>query len=64
MEMIPVIDKETCTGCEECVEACPPLAITMEEGVAVINEKICEECGECVDECPEGAITLPRARHG
>ena len=57
--MIPVIDKVKCTGCEECVEACPPLAISMKEGKACIDEKLCEECGECVSACPEEAISLP-----
>ena len=55
--MIPVIDKEKCTGCEDCVEVCPPQAIEMEDGKAVIDERLCEECGECVPECPEKAIT-------
>ena len=56
--MIPVIDPEKCTGCEDCVDACPPLAISMVEGKAVINERFCEECSECIEECEEGAISL------
>ena len=58
--VIPVIDAGLCNACEECVEACPPQAIAMKDGLAVINERFCEECGECVDECPEDAISLPR----
>ncbi|MBM2817375.1 MAG: 4Fe-4S ferredoxin iron-sulfur binding domain protein [Ignavibacteria bacterium] len=58
--MIPVIDKDVCDGCKDCVEACPPEVISMVDGKAVIDESLCEECGECVDECPSGAITLPR----
>jgi ferredoxin len=56
--VIPVIDKDKCNGCEDCVEACPPQAISMNDGKAVINERFCEECSECIDECPEGAISL------
>lgn len=58
--MIPVIDKDKCTGCEDCFESCPPQAIEMKEGKAFIVEKLCEECGECVKVCPEKAISLPR----
>jgi Fe-S-cluster-containing hydrogenase component 2 len=54
---IPKINKEECTGCEECVEACPAEAITMKDDVAVINDAECTECGACVDECPAEAIT-------
>ena len=57
--MIPVIDLEECTGCENCMEVCPPEAITMADDKAVINEALCEECGECVPECPTEAISLP-----
>jgi ferredoxin len=58
--MIPVVIRDRCTGCEDCVEVCPSQGITMEDGIAVIHERLCEECGVCVDECPEGAIMLPR----
>jgi len=54
---IPKVNKDECTGCEECVEACPAEAITMQDDVAVINEDECTECGACVDACPAEAIT-------
>jgi len=57
--VIPLIDEEKCIGCENCVEACPPMAIYMDDGKARINDQLCEECGECVPECPEKAITIP-----
>lgn len=60
--MIPVIDKDKCTGCGDCVEVCPPQAIDMVDTKAVISERLCEECGECVPECPEKAISLPREK--
>ena len=58
--MIPVVHRDRCTGCGDCVEVCPSQGIEMVEGIAVIDERLCEECGVCVDECPEGAIALPR----
>ena len=60
LDLIPVIDKDKCTGCGDCREACPPQAIEMKEEKAVIVEKFCEECGECVKACPEKAISLPK----
>jgi len=62
--VIPVVDPAKCTGCEDCVEVCPPQCISMADGRAAIEERFCEECGECVDECEEGAITLPATRRG
>lgn len=56
--MTAVVDKETCTGCEACVDACPTGAIEMQDGKAVVNEDECTDCGACVDECPTGAIEL------
>ncbi|MCX6154141.1 MAG: 4Fe-4S binding protein [Candidatus Kapabacteria bacterium] len=57
--MIPKIKLDECTGCEDCLESCPPEVISMVNGKAKIEEALCEECGACVDECPEGAIYLP-----
>ncbi len=54
---IPKIDKNMCTGCEECVDNCPAEAISMEGNVAVIAADACTECGECVEVCPAEAIT-------
>lgn len=54
---IPVVKKEECTGCEECVEECPAEAISMQGDVAVINPDECTECSACVDTCPAEAIT-------
>ena len=57
--MIPVIDREKCTGCGECVEECPPRAIILDGEKAAIDPDLCEECGECVPACPEKAISIP-----
>ncbi len=54
-----LIDKETCTGCESCISACPFGALSMKEGIAVVDEK-CTFCGACVDVCPVSAITLEK----
>jgi len=54
-----LIDKDTCTGCESCISACPFGALSMKEGIAVVDEK-CTFCGAFVDVCPVSAITLEK----
>lgn len=56
--MAAVVDREKCTGCESCVEACPLDAISMQDGVAVVDESTCGDCGACVDACPVEAISM------
>jgi len=51
------IDAEACTGCRQCVPACPYGAIVMEEKQAVLTED-CIFCGACVESCKFGAIIL------
>ncbi|MFO7822238.1 MAG: 4Fe-4S binding protein [Lentisphaeria bacterium] len=55
--MPAVVDKETCTGCENCVEVCPVDAISMNDGKAEVDDS-CIDCGQCVDECPVDAISM------
>lgn len=57
--MAAKVDKEQCTGCGTCVEACPLEAIKLENEKAVVDEETCTECGSCVSECPLEAISLP-----
>ncbi len=56
--MTAIIDKEKCTGCGECVEACPLDAIELQDGLAVVDEDTCSDCGACVDVCPVEAIAV------
>jgi ferredoxin len=62
--MIPIIDKENCTGCGNCVEVCPPRAISFQNEKAYIEDDFCEECGFCVAECPVETISLPFPLYG
>ena len=55
--MPAIVDKNTCTGCEACVSACPTEAIVMKDGKATITDA-CVDCGACVQECPVEAIKM------
>jgi len=44
-----------CTGCGECVGACPFFALEVVGQIAVIAEN-CTACGACLSACPEGAL--------
>ena len=51
------VELDKCTGCGECVSACPLDAIVITDGKAVIDDS-CAECGACVDVCPNKALVL------
>jgi Na+-translocating ferredoxin:NAD+ oxidoreductase subunit B len=53
-----VVEIDTCTGCEECVDRCQMDAITIVEDKAQIDLGRCIGCGVCVYHCPTDAITL------
>ncbi|QTA81721.1 4Fe-4S ferredoxin iron-sulfur binding domain-containing protein [Desulfonema limicola] len=64
---IPEINKETCTGCGKCVEACPVEAMSLVSSNnpdkpkikhARLNQDICLGCGVCVRVCPQDSIHL------
>ena len=53
-----VVDSETCTGCEACIDRCQTRAIRAEGEKVGIEEKWCIGCGLCVSACPVDAISL------
>lgn len=53
------IEKDSCSGCKSCVDACPSSAITCPADVAIVNEAECIDCGACVDACPSSALKMP-----
>ncbi|MBN1898755.1 MAG: DUF362 domain-containing protein [Spirochaetes bacterium] len=57
--LTPVVKKDKCIGCGECVNWCPGEAIKVIDTKAKIDAKLCIGCGECIGACPERAINLP-----
>ncbi len=48
--------REKCSGCGECILACPYKAIERVEGKAQVNVALCQGCGTCVGACLAKAI--------
>lgn len=58
------IDPLLCTGCGNCAQVCPTLAIRMEKrngilSISEVDELRCIGCGNCAVACPVRSITLP-----
>ena len=55
--MISIINKQKCSGCKACANACPVDAISFEldrEGFwyPIVNSEKCINCGKCEKVCP------------
>ncbi len=55
---IPIIDLQACTGCGECVAACPEDAIAIVDKRAVIDYHRCTCCGICNNVCRHNALNI------
>jgi NAD-dependent dihydropyrimidine dehydrogenase PreA subunit len=64
---LPVIHEENCTGCGQCVNACPVEAMSLvsandplkpKRKKAALREEICLGCGLCVKACQENHVVL------
>jgi len=58
------VDASLCTGCANCPQVCPTLAIHMAKresvlSLASVDAMRCIGCGNCVVVCPVKAISLP-----
>ncbi len=68
---VALIDGETCTGCEVCIEFCPVECIAVvrnpapefNHNVCRVIEDLCLGCALCAKECPWECIRMaPRER--
>jgi MinD superfamily P-loop ATPase len=61
---IPVVDRNRCTGCGECLSVCAYNAIVVVKGKALVFPELCHSCGGCVRVCAANAITENAQRIG
>lgn len=50
------VERERCTGCTACAQACMCGAIKMVDKKSTVDQFSCMSCHECVDVCRSGAI--------
>ncbi len=57
-----IVDKDKCTGCGECKEACPKGAKIwdVEDKAMATNLQFCHLCTICATQMPEQAILVVR----
>jgi Pyruvate/2-oxoacid:ferredoxin oxidoreductase delta subunit len=64
---MPAVDRAECTGCGECVAACPVEAMTLvsandarfpRKNAAKVDEAVCLGCGVCVRVCKAKSLAL------
>jgi uncharacterized protein (DUF362 family)/Pyruvate/2-oxoacid:ferredoxin oxidoreductase delta subunit len=56
----PIVDKNKCKLCEECIKICPPVAMKNKDRKIIINRDICIGCFCCHEICPHKAIEIKR----
>ena len=53
------VNPEECSGCGDCVAACPvDGALAMGNAKVTVRQEECIECNACVDTCSSQAMTM------
>ena len=51
----PILDKEKCIDCDNCILFCPDGSVNKQHD---IDYDYCKGCGICANECPSDAIEM------
>ncbi len=54
----PFVEEKICNACDQCIEICPPKALTKKGKDLVFDYDQCIRCFCCLEICPEGAINI------
>ncbi len=54
------IDKDSCSGCGDCIDRCQMGALSLVDDIISVNEKLCFGCGNCVTTCPTESLSMVR----
>lgn len=60
----PVIDKNKCTSCGACVDACQFNALAIVNEDIMLFDKLCHSCGACQIVCKQDALTYDKRKIG
>jgi NAD-dependent dihydropyrimidine dehydrogenase PreA subunit len=53
------VDQDKCTGCGNCITACPESVLELIDGKArVVRESQCDGLGICIGQCPHDALSF------
>jgi NAD-dependent dihydropyrimidine dehydrogenase PreA subunit len=56
---VPMIDRQKCCDCAECLDVCPADVIAeQDDRIRVLKPEECIGCDSCVLVCPEEAIIV------
>ena len=62
-----VVADERCKGCGLCVDACPPHALALDDGLVnamghhvarLVDPDACTSCAKCARVCPDAVLTI------
>ena len=60
--MKAIVDKDTCTGCGDCADACPEVFELTDDVAEVIADTVPSDaegsCRQAADDCPVEAISI------